>query len=192
MSLFAELQRRNVFRVAVAYVIFAWLLIQVAETIFPLFGFGDAPARLIVIALAIAFLPILVFAWAFELTPEGLKLDKDVDRSQSITPQTGRTLDRIIMVALALALDLNEMPGVFALAADTDGIDGTQDNAGAVVTPDTLARARSLGLEPRVMLDNNDGYSFFEALSDLVKTGPTLTNVNDFRAIYIAGRDDNS
>jgi len=87
---------------------------------------------------------------------------------------------------LALAIALDGADGIYALAADTDGIDGSEDNAGAIITPDTLARARSLGLDPLAMLNAHDAYSFFEALDDLVITGPTLTNVNDFRAIWVA------
>jgi len=86
---------------------------------------------------------------------------------------------------LALAVALEGEPGVWALAVDTDGIDGTEDNAGAMVTPDTLGEAEISGLEPKSMLANNDGYSFFQALDQLIKTGPTLTNVNDFRAILV-------
>jgi glycerate 2-kinase len=86
---------------------------------------------------------------------------------------------------LALAVHLNGAPGISALAADTDGIDGSEDNAGAIALPDTLARARALGLDAKAMLADNDGYGFFAALGDLVVTGPTLTNVNDFRAILI-------
>lgn len=86
---------------------------------------------------------------------------------------------------LALAVALQGTPGVHAMACDTDGIDGTEDNAGAVLAPDTLQRAAALGLDARALLDNNDGYSFFSALGDLVVTGPTRTNVNDFRAILI-------
>jgi len=104
MSFFEELKRRNVLRVAAAYIVAAWLLIQVAETIFPLFGFDDTPARIVVIALFILFIPAVIIAWAFELTPEGLKRDHEVDRSQSIAPKTGKKLDRIIMVVLAVAL----------------------------------------------------------------------------------------
>lgn len=104
MSFFNELKRRNVFRVAAAYMVVAWLLIQVAETIFPLFGFDDTPARIIVIVLTIGLIPAMIFAWAFELTPEGLKKESEIDRSSSITPQTGKKLDRMIMVVLALAL----------------------------------------------------------------------------------------
>jgi hydroxypyruvate reductase len=86
---------------------------------------------------------------------------------------------------LALAVALDGEPRIHAIACDTDGIDGTEDNAGALLTPDTLARARAKELHAPHFLANNDGYSFFSALGDLVVTGPTLTNVNDFRAILI-------
>ena len=104
MSVFEELKRRNVLRVAAAYVVAAWLVIQVVETLFPVFGLSDAAIRVVVIILAIGLVPMVIFAWAFELTSDGLKLDKDVDRSQSITARTGKMLDRVIMVVLALAL----------------------------------------------------------------------------------------
>ncbi len=87
---------------------------------------------------------------------------------------------------LALAVALRGDPGIWALAGDTDGIDGTEDAAGAVVTPDTLARARAAGLVPLDKLLAHDSYTLFEAIGDLIKTGPTLTNVNDLRAILIA------
>ena len=75
--------------------------------------------------------------------------------------------------------------GVWALAADTDGIDGSEANAGAIVTPDSLERARALGLRATELLAANDAWTFFDRLGDLVTTGPTLTNVNDFRAVLI-------
>jgi hydroxypyruvate reductase len=86
---------------------------------------------------------------------------------------------------LGLAVALQGQAGVWGLAADTDGIDGVEDNAGALVTPDTLARADALGLTPSTYLDRNDSYRFFEALEDLVVSGPTHTNVNDFRALLV-------
>jgi glycerate 2-kinase len=86
---------------------------------------------------------------------------------------------------LGCALALQGQAGVHVLAADTDGIDGIEDNAGAIVTPDTLSRAAAQGLSARARLDANDAYSFFAALGDLVITGPTFTNVNDFRALLI-------
>jgi len=86
---------------------------------------------------------------------------------------------------LGLALALQGQPGVWALAADTDGIDGMEDNAGAWVAPDTLTRAQALGLKVERHLDRNDAYGFFQPLGDLVVTGPTHTNVNDFRALLV-------
>ena len=86
---------------------------------------------------------------------------------------------------LALALALGGEPNVWALAGDTDGIDGSEDNAGAWITPDTLARARAVGQNPRAVLDGHDAYTLFAATGDLLLTGPTYTNVNDFRAVLV-------
>jgi hydroxypyruvate reductase len=86
---------------------------------------------------------------------------------------------------LALAVALDGAPGIFALACDTDGIDGTEDNAGAILYPDSVARAAGAGIDAVAALADNDGYGFFSAIGDLVMTGPTLTNVNDFRAILV-------
>jgi TolB-like protein/Flp pilus assembly protein TadD len=104
MSLYNELKRRNVLRVGAAYVVAAWLIIQVVETIFPAFGFGDAAIRVVVIVLAIAFIPSLVLSWVFEITPEGMKREVDVVRDDSTTFVTGKRIDRIIMVLMVLAL----------------------------------------------------------------------------------------
>ena len=93
---------------------------------------------------------------------------------------------RNVEFLLSLGIALNAEPGIHALAGDTDGVDGQEEIAGALLAPDTLPRAWKQGLRPRASLDNNDGHGFFEALGDSVVTGPTLTNVNDFRAIVIA------
>jgi hydroxypyruvate reductase len=93
------------------------------------------------------------------------------------------------LLSLAIALGGHQGAGtrrIWAIAGDTDGIDGTDDAAGAVITPDTLARARAAGLDPRAVLTGHDSYTLFDAIGDLVRTGPTLTNVNDIRAILIA------
>ena len=87
---------------------------------------------------------------------------------------------------LSLAVALRGATGIWALAGDTDGIDGTEDAAGAIVAPDTLERARNAGLDPKAVLFGHDSYGLFDAIGDLVRTGPTLTNVNDLRAILIA------
>ena len=94
---------------------------------------------------------------------------------------------RNVEFLLSLAVALDGLAGVHALAADTDGVDGAEEIAGAYATPDTISRAWAKGLNPRTSLDNNDAHSFFQALGDSVITGPTLTNVNDFRAIVIEG-----
>jgi len=92
---------------------------------------------------------------------------------------------RNVEFLLALAVALNGQPRIYAIACDTDGIDGSEDNAGALLMPDSLARARAKGLDGKAMLADNDGYGFFSGIGDLVVTGPTLTNVNDFRAILV-------
>ena len=91
---------------------------------------------------------------------------------------------------LALAIALDGMPGIYALAGDTDGVDGSEDNAGALIYPDTLARSEKAGLNAKAMLADNDPYTFFKGIGDLLETGPTLTNVNDLRAVLIEKRLD--
>jgi len=100
----SELRRRNVLRVGAAYTVVAWLIVQVAATIFPVFGFGEPAVRIVVILLAIGLVPVMVLSWAFELTPEGVKRERAIDRSRPIAPRSGKKLDRLIMVMLALAL----------------------------------------------------------------------------------------
>src|SRR6202008_4908582 len=102
MSLFAELKRRNVFRMAGLYIVGAWLVTQVAGTVLPMFGAPDWIGRSIVVILANGFVPTLLFSWIYELTPEGLKREAEIDRSASITSITGRRIDRSITVLLVL------------------------------------------------------------------------------------------
>ncbi|MCV2360006.1 glycerate kinase [Paucibacter sp. TC2R-5] len=101
--------------------------------------------------------------------------------SMSAPGQGGRASEFLLGAAIALDAE----PGVYALAADTDGIDGVGPNAGAMLTPSSLARASALGLQPQAELDAHNAAGFFDALGDLVNTGPTFTNVNDFRALLI-------
>src|SRR3954470_21464521 len=101
---FAELKRRNVYRMAGLYLVGAWLVVQVAGTVLPMFGAPDWLPRTVVILLAIGFLPALIFSWIFELTPDGLKRDGEVAPDKSIAPQTARRMDRVIIAVLVLAL----------------------------------------------------------------------------------------
>src|SRR5213595_3265710 len=103
-NFFAELKRRNVLRMAGLYLVGAWLVVQVAGTVLPMFGAPEWLPRTIVVLLAIGFVPAVIFSWVFELTPEGLKREEEVAPEQSITPQTGRRMDRTIIVVLVLAL----------------------------------------------------------------------------------------
>jgi hydroxypyruvate reductase len=100
----------------------------------------------------------------------------------------GRNSEFLLALAAALAKDPGGCGGIYALACDTDGIDGTEDNAGAIVYPNTVDRAASRGIAIKEALAGNDSYGFFAALGDLIVTGPTLTNVNDFRAILVLNR----
>ena len=104
MSFFKELKRRNVVRVGIAYTVATWLLIQVTDTVFPRIGLSESAVTLVIALLLIGFIPALIFAWAFEMTPDGIKREKNVDRTQSITPTTGRKLDRMIIGILTVTV----------------------------------------------------------------------------------------
>jgi TolB-like protein/Flp pilus assembly protein TadD len=198
MSLYSELKRRNVFRVAIAYLAGAWLLTEVAETIFPLYGFSDMPARIVVTLLAIGFPLFLVFSWVFEVTPEGLKQEKDVRREESITPQTGKKLDRIIIVLLALAL------GYFAF--DKFVLDPVQDakiaeTAAQAGAEQALAEAKeailsdkSIAVLPFVNMSADPGQEYFsdglsEELLNLLAQTPELRVISRSSAFYFKDKD---
>jgi hypothetical protein len=131
MSLFAELKRRNVFRVGIAYVVVSWLVLQVCDVILNNIEAPGWVFRVILLLLAVGFPVILVFAWAFELTPEGIKREKQADRSESITPQTGARLNRVITMALNAALAY--------IAVDKFFLGETRDKAGS---PETVATSQ--------------------------------------------------
>jgi TolB-like protein/cytochrome c-type biogenesis protein CcmH/NrfG len=121
MSILRELSRRNVLRAGAAYVALAWLLIQVAETTFPAFGLSDRVLRAVIVALAIGLVPALAASWVFEITPQGLKRDRDVDRGSAQAQRTNRLLDRLIMLVLAA--------GITYFAVDKFLIDPARDEA---------------------------------------------------------------
>ena len=104
MSLFDELKRRNVFRVGIAYVVAAWVLLQLFDVIGEILELPEWGGKLILAMLVLGFFMALILAWAFELTPEGVKRESEVDRSRSITPQTGRKLNAVIIVLMAVAI----------------------------------------------------------------------------------------
>jgi len=141
MSLFAELSRRNVIRVGIAYAIIGWVLAQIAEFAFENFGAPDWVLKSIVVILLLGLPLALFFAWAFEMTPDGIKREVEVDRSQSITPQTGRKLDRTIIAVLVVALgwfSFDKFSGDAEVAPPTEpveqlAVDQTQEKSVAVL-----------------------------------------------------------
>jgi hypothetical protein len=104
MKFFQELKRRNVFRVGVAYLVASWLLLQIADVVLSLLDLPVIAGQMIFLLLAFGFIPALIFAWAFELTPDGIKRDREVGTSESIAGDTGRTLDRIILFGAKMLL----------------------------------------------------------------------------------------
>lgn len=133
MSFFGELSRRNVFRVAIAYTVVAWLIAQVAELALDSFGSPEWVMKTLLLLLSIGLPIAVIFAWAFELTPEGVKREKDVDRTASITSQTGRKIDFIIIGFLVVAL-------VFAIATHQwTGIGSEEPDATVAETEQSIA-----------------------------------------------------
>jgi TolB-like protein len=149
-SFLSELRRRNVIRMAGLYLVAAWLAVQVSSTVLPMFDAPPWVPRAIVILLAIGFVPALVFAWVFELTPQGVKRESEIARDESITPRTGRRMDRMILAGLALVIVLmgvervwfagrnsNSSPGT--VAEQAKGVASTATTASASVSPNSIA-----------------------------------------------------
>jgi adenylate cyclase len=194
MSFFAELKRRNVLRVAAAYVVAAWLVIQVVETIFPLYGQSDASIRLVITLLAIGLVPVLILAWAFELTPEGLKLDKDVDRSQSISSKTGKKLDRVIMIVLALALGYFALDKFVLSEARETSIAETARQEGRSEALVESYGDKSIAVLPFINMSSDPEQEYFadgiaEELLNLLARIPQLRVISRSSAFSFKGRD---
>ncbi len=196
LSLYTELQRRNVLRVAAAYIAISWLLIQVVGELFPLFELSDAAARYVVTALAVGFVPAVIVAWAFEWTPQGLKRDTDIEPSQSIAQQTGKTLDRIIMVVLALALSY--------FAFDKFVLDPARDvqiatEAAKQARSETLVESygdKSIAVLPFVNMSPDPDQAYFadgisEELLNLLAKIPELRVISRSSAFSFRGDDIN-
>jgi adenylate cyclase len=183
LSFLTELKRRNVLRVGVAYIVTAWLIIQVVETLFPVFGFGNESIRIVVILLAIGLLPVLFFAWAFELTSEGVKREKDVDRSHSIAPQMGKKLDRWVIIMLALALTYFAVDKfILAPGRDAELVSTTAQQTEQAVLNRTSEK--SIAVLPFVNMSSDPEQEFF---SDGV-TEEILNSLAQVKELKVAGR----
>ena len=181
-------------RVGAAYLAVAWLLIQVAQTVFPAFGLGATPVRLVIVVLVIGLLPVLIFAWAFEITPEGLKRESEVDRSQSITPQTGKKLDRVIMGVLALALGYFAVDK-FVLAPQRE--QAATEAARAEGRTESLVKSygdKSIAVLPFVNMSSDKDQEYFsdgisEELLNLLAKIPKLRVISRSSAFSYKGKD---
>jgi TolB-like protein/Tfp pilus assembly protein PilF len=152
-NLFAELKRRNVIRMAGLYLVGAWLLVQVAGTVLPMFGAPDWLPRSIVILLAIGLLPALIFSWVFEMTPQGLKRDEDVRPEESIAPQTARRMNRLIIAVLVLALAY--------FAFDKFVLTPRRDAALVAAASTPTTDARSIAVLPFVNMSGDAANEYF-------------------------------
>ncbi|MEM9400890.1 MAG: hypothetical protein AAGA44_00240 [Pseudomonadota bacterium] len=154
-DLFDELKRRNVFRVGIAYVVASWVLIQVAETLVPILQLPEWTARLVFVILAIGLVPALIFAWAYELTPEGIKRERDVNRDESITGDTGKRLNNVIVGVLAVAV-------IFLLydrRTDDAAVDATTESAAEDGADTTGTQQRpSVAVLPFVNMSDDEDY----------------------------------
>ena len=150
MSLIAELKRRNVFKVATAYVVVGWLLTEISTTLLPTFGAPDWVAKVLIFIFALGFVPVLIFAWAFELTPEGIKREKDVDRDQSITPETGKKLNYVTIGAVLV--------GIVVLALTRGGVYSPNPQPEEVVVTEG---APSVAVLPFVNMSGNSENEYF-------------------------------
>ena len=194
MSFLAELKRRNVIRVATAYVVASWLIIQVIETIFPAFGFGDGAIRLVITILAIAFIPVLVFSWVFEITPEGLAKEVDIGQEQSITRFTGKKLDRAIMLLLALALSYFAFDKfVIGPKRDATLVEMTAEQVRSEQQSGTSG-APSIAVLPFVNMSDDQNNEYFsdglsEELLNLLAKIPELKVASRSSAFSFKGKD---
>ena len=160
-SFFSELKRRNVARMAGLYLVGAWLIVQVAGTVLPMFGAPDWLPRTVVILLAIGFIPALIFSWVFELTPEGLKRDEDVPAEKSIGPQTARRMDRMIIAVLVLALGYFAVDKFVLAPRRSPALSPNQSNT----------NARSIAVLPFENLSDDKSNAYFaEGIQDEILT----------------------
>ena len=199
MSFFEELKRRNVFRVGIAYTVAAWLLIQVTDIVFPRIGLPDSAVTLVIALLAIGFVPALIFAWAFEMTPEGIKREKDVDRSQSIAPMTGRKLDRMIigiLVVLVAYLLIDKLvlqePATTQIPVEAQ-VSREQDTPSPAIA-EAAANEQSVAVLPFVSMSSGEDDTYFadglteEILNSLARL-PELLVTARTSSFHFKGKD---
>ena len=167
MSIFSELKRRNVIRVAAAYVVSSWVLVQAADTILPLFGFSDDAARIVVVVLAIGFIPALVISWAFELTPDGWRRESGFDHADQVSAGNTRRFDRVVIVILAIGITYFAIDK-FVLTQSVSPVDGgTIDDARVAEATREFAANTSIAILPfRDISPGQDRQLFADKISE--------------------------
>ena len=178
MSLFAELQRRNVIRVGIAYGVASWVILQIVDVVSPILELPAWAPKLVLLILLVGLVPALIFAWAFEMTPEGLKKESDVDRSDSIAGKTGKKLDYIIIATLAIAVVL--------LLADREYNEASDAPTTAVAESDAAVddAVKSIAVLPFVNMSSDPEQEFF---SDGI-TEEILNSLAGVKELKVAGR----
>lgn len=164
MSFLQELKRRNVLRVGLAYLVASWLLLQVLDVIGEILQLPDQLARYVLFLLAAGFLPALIIAWVYELTPDGLKLESEISSEQSITPRTGRKLDRAIMVSLALAVALLLFDKLALREPESIASPRAESQSLQAVSPTTTEHSnvdKSVAVLPFVAMSNGPDDNYF-------------------------------
>ncbi|HSM69460.1 MAG TPA: hypothetical protein VK830_07080, partial [Xanthomonadales bacterium] len=190
MSFFDELKRRNVFRVGIAYTIGAWILVQVADILLETFGAPGWTMQFIVVVLIIGFPLAVFFAWAFELTPEGVKREAEVDRSDSIAPQTGKKLNNTILVLMALAIGYllyDKFTGADPFSpevAQQTAVSGEEKRALTPDIPSPSISRKSIAVLPFQNRSRNEDDAFFvEGIHD-----DLLTNLARIGSLKVISR----
>jgi TolB-like protein len=193
MSVLNELSRRNVIRVAIAYLAGASLLIQVLETLFPIFGVAATSIQVVVVILAIGFVPAVIAAWVFQLTPEGLKLDADVDRAAPGT--SAKTLDRVIIVMLTLAVGYFAVDKfVFDPARDAADIEAAREEGRSDAVIGAFGD-KSIIVLPLVNMSDDASQEYFsdgltEELLNLLAKVPELRVISRSTAFTFKGKEN--
>ena len=200
-SIWVELKRRNVVRVAVAYAIVSWLVLQLTDVLVPLLNLPEWVGRFVFLILVIGFLIALVLSWAYEMTPEGVKLEKDVDRSESITQVTGRKLDFVIIGVLGIALvfmtwdkfstPTADSPETLVESADSPASLPVQSASGGAAQPTS---ANSIAVLPFVNMSSDEEQEYFsdglsEELLNLLARIPELRVTSRSSAFFYKGKD---
>jgi TolB-like protein len=201
-SFFEELKRRNVIRVGAAYLVASWLVVQLVETIFPAFGFDDGAVRIAVLIMGIGAIPVLILAWAFEITSEGVKRENEVDRSQSITSQTGAKLNRAFIILLIVSLGFFAVDK-FVLTPDRvkaeldqarqEGAAQSQNNAGQAPAASPV-KSQSVAVLPFVAMSRGEDDEYFadgltEEILNALAQLPELLVTARTSAFFFKGKD---